>query len=242
MVLGDPHGAHKAMAQVLQRSNFNYQEDTLICLGDVADGWSQVPECFDELLKIKNLIYIMGNHDAWLLDWFKTGVKQHIHMSQGGQASFDAYNKDYNMGNFDRARNHENLLKKALSHYIDKNNNLFIHGGFDWKHDIKDHSGYEMMWDRHLFYTAVYWQHLIDKDDPLLNTDDLRIKQFNEVFIGHTSTSRHNTDLKPVHVSNVWNLDQGCGWEGKLTIMNTETKEYWQSDLCSELYPDEKRK
>ena len=62
-VVGDIHGAHKALVQCLKRSNFNYEEDELICLGDVADGWTEVPELFDELLKIKKLIYIMGNHD-----------------------------------------------------------------------------------------------------------------------------------------------------------------------------------
>ena len=28
----------------------------------------------------------------------------------------------------------------------------------------------------------------------------------------------------------VWDLDTGGGYEGKLTIMNVHTKEYWQSD------------
>ena len=38
--------------------------------------------------------------------------------------------------------------------------------------------------------------------------------------------------------SNVWNLDQGAGYGKKLTIMNVETEEYWQSDMVSELYPN----
>lgn len=39
---------------------------------------------------------------------------------------------------------------------------------------------------------------------------------------------------------NVWNIDTGAGWSGKLTIMDIDTKEYWQSDFVKELYPDEK--
>lgn len=45
----------------------------------------------------------------------------------------------------------------------------------------------------------------------------------------------YNT-LQPIHVCNVWNLDTGAGWSGKLTIMNVTTKEYWQSDLTPDLY------
>jgi serine/threonine protein phosphatase 1 len=42
--------------------------------------------------------------------------------------------------------------------------------------------------------------------------------------------------LEPLHVCNVWDLDTGAGWSGKLTIMDIETKEYWQSVLTASLY------
>ena len=37
-------------------------------------------------------------------------------------------------------------------------------------------------------------------------------------------------------VCNVWNLDTGAGWSGKLTIMDVNSKEYWQADLTPDLY------
>ena len=52
LVCGDIHGAHRALLQCFEKSSFDYEKDKLICLGDVADGWSEVPECFDELLKV----------------------------------------------------------------------------------------------------------------------------------------------------------------------------------------------
>jgi hypothetical protein len=33
-------------------------------------------------------------------------------------------------------------------------------------------------------------------------------------------------------------MDTGAGWTGKLTIMDVQTKEYWQSELVQLLYPD----
>ena len=93
MVLGDVHGAHKAMLQCFERSHFDRENDLLICLGDVADSWPEVPECFNELEKIKNMVYVMGNHDEWLLEWFKYGRTPHIWTSQGGQATLNAYTK-----------------------------------------------------------------------------------------------------------------------------------------------------
>ena len=45
-VVGDIHGGYKSLMQVLGRAKFDYEKDTLICLGDVADGWPEVDECF----------------------------------------------------------------------------------------------------------------------------------------------------------------------------------------------------
>ena len=236
---GDIHGAYLALKQVLKISKFNDKEDLLICLGDVADGWSQVPECFERLLKIKNLIYILGNHDQWLLNYFNTGATPSIWISQGGEATIDAYNRMDYMDNIkDILRSHKNLLERAYSYYVTYDNKLFVHGGFNWHQDIKDQPLHDLIWDRHLFSVAKMWEEYNQRGVP---GKELRIvKNYDEVFIGHTTTSRTDPKLKPVHVSNVWNLDQGAGWEGKLTLMDIDTKRFFQSDIVKDLYPNEK--
>jgi serine/threonine protein phosphatase 1 len=44
-VIGDLHGAYKALEQCLDRSGFDYENDVLIQLGDIADGYPEVYEC-----------------------------------------------------------------------------------------------------------------------------------------------------------------------------------------------------
>jgi len=44
----------------------------LIQLGDIADGFGDVHDCVEELLKIPNLIAIKGNHDEWLNAFIRT--------------------------------------------------------------------------------------------------------------------------------------------------------------------------
>lgn len=228
-VVGDIHGAHKALKYVLEASEFNYKEDTLICLGDVADSWPEVPECFEELLKIKNMIYVMGNHDEWLYQYLCFGSAPNIWTSQGGQASIDAYIRITSKKGPSYIRPHIEILEKALPYYVTEDNKLFVHGGFNWKKDISTQSRHDLTWDRNLFVTAIMWH--------TLNTP-ARVKAYDEVFIGHTTTSRYRPDLTPVHASNVWALDQGAGWEGRLTLLNIDTKEYFQSPLVTELYPN----
>jgi serine/threonine protein phosphatase 1 len=231
-VVGDIHGAHKALLQCLERSGFNYEEDLLISVGDVADGWTEVPETFDELLKVKDLVYVIGNHDLWLLDWFETGRAPHIWLSQGGKNTWDAYKRLIEEGDTTRSIQHENLLKNAKNYYV-LNNKLFVHGGYNWHFPIERTPDYNLVWDRDMWNAARYWQRQADKGMKLD-----QVKEYDEIFIGHTTTSRVDPELKPVHASNVWNVDQGAGWEGKLTIMDIDTKEYWQSDIVKDLYPD----
>lgn len=233
-VVGDIHGSYKALMQVIQQSGISYKKDQLICLGDVADSWSEVPECFEELLKFKNLIYISGNHDTWLLDYFQKGHTPYIWTSQGGRATIEAYERH---GDIKLARRHQRLLEKALPYYASEDNKLFVHGGFNWHSPIENQAEYNLTWDRDLFEVAKYWDKLMK--NGVKDTKDFRVKEFDEVFIGHTTTSWFSPDLRPVHVSNIWNLDQGAGWEGKLTLMNIDTKEFFQSDIVITLYPNE---
>ena len=52
-VIGDIHGAYKALIECFEKSGFDRNKDRLICLGDVCDRSPEVKECIEELLKIK---------------------------------------------------------------------------------------------------------------------------------------------------------------------------------------------
>ena len=228
-VIGDIHGAYKALEQCIERSGIDKDSDRLICLGDVADSWPEVPECFDKLLEFKQLDFILGNHDYWLLEWFRTRYTPHIWTSQGGKATLEAYERLMNMMEFDRMDKHQELLEKALYYLIDDKNRVFVHGGINWHIPLKENNNHDLMWDRKMVEIAYWWERRLPEE---------KFKDYEEIFVGHTTTSWHQKDLKPVHASNLWNLDQGAGWEGKLTLMDVDTKEYWQSDNVNDLYPN----
>jgi serine/threonine protein phosphatase 1 len=229
-VIGDIHGKYDALIECLTLCNFNYEEDELICLGDVPDRGDKVVECFDELLKIKNLIYILGNHDAWLLNWFNTGDENLAWLQNGGDTTLESYNYSPNI-------EHKKLLDKAVYYHIDDNNNLYVHGGYDKSYDIDKQSSWnyrhiwggnmhhEYNWNREYWNLAQIWKEYGHDKTKIFDTN------FNKVFIGHTPTNYNNSDTKPVKASNVWNLDQGAAYGKLLTIMNVDTEEYWQSKL-----------
>lgn len=216
--IGDIHGAHKALIQCLERSNFNYANDTLICLGDVVDGWPETPQCIEELLKIKKLIYIMGNHCVWASTWFQCGDNPLVWTSQGGQATINAYKRYPNL-----KEKHKYFFRQSVPFYVDNQNRLYVHGGYNPNKPIENQMWDDLYWDRTLFNIAL--------------SVGGNIGEYKEIYIGHTTTSHIDKRLALVNKGNVWMLDQGAGYEGKLSIINVDTHEFWQSDLVSTLYP-----
>ena len=232
IVCGDIHGCYLGLLQCLERSNFDKENDTLISIGDVADGWPQVPECVEELLTIKNLIPLRGNHCVWIWNYFTTRHKQEIWVSQGGRATLDAYERTGQLND----QRHIDFWNNQLNYYIDDENRLFVHAGFDLTY------GFE--WSKTASVgipnaTELHW----NRDCAEFNTKSWPnssykfLDEFKEIYIGHTA---HNTlSFNTPEKKNIWNVDTGGGWSGKLTFLDVNTKEYWQSDNVKTLYPNE---
>ena len=218
-VVGDIHGAYKALKQCLERSEFNFEKDVLISLGDICDGWPDVYEIFEDLLQIKNLILILGNHDYWALEWMKTGEVKESWLRQGGKATIQSYHSSI-------PETHIKLLSKACYYYED-NNKLFIHGGFDLNKKITEQDTINFLWDRSLIYSA-FRHH---------NSQISQLTGYNEIYVGHTPTLNFGKST-PMKVCEIWMMDTGAGWPGGiLSMMNINTGELFQSDVVQTLYP-----
>lgn len=215
-VVGDIHGAHKALVQCLQRSRFDYSKDHLISLGDVCDGWPDTPRCIEELMKIDNLTYVLGNHDVWTLEWMQTREVDEVWVHEGGEATINAYRSGVPM-------HHVQFLDDGVPYHI-QNNKLFVHAGFDPKVPLEMQGLEIFLWDRNLAY-IVLEMHQKTISKPLTT--------FDEAFIGHTPVP---ADM-PVCAGGVWLMDTGAGWSGVLTIMDVDTKEMFFSDPVPMLYP-----
>ena len=215
-MLGDIHGAYRALKQVLERSSFDYEADRLICLGDVVDGWPETKESIDELLKIQNLVYIMGNHDVWALQWMETREGAEIWLDQGGRATCDSYADGI-------PANHVTFFQKAHDYFLD-NDRLFVHAGILPGLTAEECSREILYWDRSLVRMAMDLQ---KKETPR------QLTPYNEVFVGHTPISSPH----PMKYCEVWMIDTGAAWSGVLSIMNVDSKEWFTSDIVKDLYP-----
>lgn len=233
LVIGDIHGSYRALLQCLERSNFDKEKDLLITLGDICDGWSEVYECVEELLTIKNRIDIKGNHDQWFYEFLRTGIHG-SQWQQGGIATCESYGKR----DMIIPETHERFFGCQMRYHLDEQNRCFVHGGFN-RHLPLDSQDYEYIywWDRDLWGQALSSSYRPTENQ--LKYPLKMVTPLNEVYIGHTSTGNWKKST-PMKAGNIWNLDTGAGFEGKLTIMDIDSKEFWQSDFCKELYPNER--
>lgn len=235
LVIGDIHGGLRALKQAIERVQIT-ENDKLIFLGDYVDGWSESPQVLDFLIAMNqshNCIFIRGNHDDLLCKWLHEDRDNLMWYNHGGESTVNAYLAVPES----QKQKHVAFLKELQDYHLDRQNRLYVHAGFTSMNGVHlEHFPRLMFWDRTLWETALAL-------DPKMLKDDLkypkRFALYNEIFIGHTPTTRIGSTV-PVNIANIWNVDTGAAFKGPLTIIDADTKQFWQSDPLPDLYPEER--
>ena len=169
LVIGDIHGNFLGLEDVLKKCKLK-KSDTLISLGDFCDGGNRVKDVITRLLEVPKLVNVLGNHDSWAGHWMKTGVELPVWWHQGGMRTAESYNFDFETV----PASHIKFIEEALPYYIDDQNRVFVHGGFDPSIPVPEQPIDVLTWDR----------------DLLCNYAPKNIiKGYKHVFVGHTTHS-----------------------------------------------------
>ncbi|WP_299338797.1 metallophosphoesterase [uncultured Psychroserpens sp.] len=234
LAIGDIHGGLKALQKLLEKLKLT-KDDQLIFLGDYVDGWSesaQVIQYLIELSKTNVCVFIKGNHDAWCEDWLRTGYGEPVWLFHGGRETVESYES------FSETEKelHLDFFERMKLYHIDEENRLFVHAGFTSMHGVV-HEKFDtnFYFDRTLWEMATTMDKRIEKDSELYPN---RLKHYKEIYIGHTPTIRYHSDV-PMNAVNVWNVDTGAAFTGKLSAIDLASKAIFQSDMVKDLYPDE---
>lgn len=233
-VVGDIHGAHRALLQVIERSGFDREHDELVSLGDVVDGWPDSYDCVEELLAL-DAVLVIGNHDQWFLDWMRSGRAEPAWVSQGGRATLESYGQWAASGVPYR---HRLFFEEAKPYHTmgqitdrQPDDMLFVHGGAPRPESpvsVLLTRPETLQWDRSLIRDAF---------DAWSLRHPKRFGNWQRIFLGHTTLTSFGL-TEPTHFGNVVGMDTGAGWEGRLSIMDIDTGQFWQSDVVADLYPE----
>lgn len=214
-VCGDIHGMYDEFTKLLEQIGFNFDEDLMICTGDLVDRGPQSLDCFN-LTYRDWFVSCRGNHEQFCLDCVKEGDRRtyQSHMSNGGMW-FHNLPLD---------------VKRVIANEIDnmpititlaRNNKKygFVHGDIpihinDWSELNESLNGLSSetylthcIWGRSRVRQSMasQWKNHINN---IINGVD-------EVFIGHTVIHDHKK------VGNINYIDTGLVYDGynKLTII-----------------------
>lgn len=199
-VIGDIHGRYQELKQVLGMCKFDYERDLLILLGDVIDRGPKSKEVVEELLKIKNLVFVMGNHDNNFMERCTIS-----------KLFWPETYKNYGVERFkDIPASHQAFFKRAIL-YHELDNMLFVHGSVDPVRGVHIHKS-----------QILNSRRLADTDEEVIG--------YSKVFIGHTPTlcfdkaepiKKHNVIMMDCGAG----IDGG-----RLAVMDVDSEEYWVSD------------
>jgi len=234
-VIGDIHGGLKALIQVLNKLEVK-DTDTLIFVGDYVDGWSESAQVIQFLIQLSKKIpcvFIKGNHDVWCEDWLKSGYVNPTWYMHGGKETIESYISFSK----DDKNDHLEFFNKMVLYHLDDETRLFVHAGFTSMQGVEKEVFTECFYfDRTLWEMALTMNGDVDEDSLLYPN---RLKHYKEIYIGHTPTINYKC-YEPMNAANIWNIDTGAAFTGRLSAMNINSKEIFQSDLLPILYPDEK--
>ena len=191
-VIADIHGELKKLKHIISKILIIDQNPKLVFLGDYVDRGPHSAQVIDFLLDLSKSIeyvFLVGNHDY---EFFKLGldqgiqnIKNHGFYNAGVEETLMSYNYDTSH----MKRHYTNFYLELQSYHIE-NNNLFVHGGFNRHHHIKDHvhnNLFVLIWDRDLIMSAKSYEAMCRAEGFDSNKYKFRIHDgYDNVFIGHT--------------------------------------------------------
>jgi serine/threonine protein phosphatase 1 len=236
LVIGDIHSGLRALKQLLDIGKVT-ADDILIFLGDYVDGWSTAVETIEFLITLRkthNCIFIRGNHDELCYDWLIQQTDNPTWVKHGGKSTIESYTR----ANTKTIAKHLLFYEGLENFYLDSENRLFLHAGFTNLKGVEhEYFVKTLYWDRTLWELAQSLHPNMSEDDEFYPD---RLKNYKEIYLGHTPVSKTLFDVVPVNAANVWNLDTGAAFKGPLSMMDIDTKEIWQSEPVHFLYPQER--
>ena len=234
LAIGDIHGGLQALLQLVERAKIS-ETDRLIFLGDYVDGWSESAQVIQYLIELSHTntcIFIKGNHDIWCENWLRDGSAPQVWLYHGGRETIESY-KSFSK---EDKKAHLKFFEAMPFYHIDFRNRLYVHAGFTSMHGVeKEQFEYSFCSDRTL------WEMVQTMDRELTPDSEFypnRLKHYSEIYIGHTPTLLSNS-YNPMNRANVWNVDTGAAFTGKLSAIDVDDKTIFQSDTLAILYPGE---
>ena len=133
----------------------------------------------------------------------------------------------YAGANAETMAKHAGFFRGQVPYFLDEGGRLYAHGGYRPGVALDEQTLTDFAWDRKLI-GSVMRLHKEGKEMPAL--------EYREVYLGHTPLPSYDFGEVPLRMGQVVAMDTGAKNGHRLSMMDVETHEYWQSDRVSDLY------
>ncbi|HAB51452.1 MAG TPA: serine/threonine protein phosphatase [Marinilabiliales bacterium] len=201
--IGDIHGCFDLLKELVENKIQLQKDDKLILLGDYIDRGDKSKEVVDFIIELSengyDIIPLMGNHEAMLLDAFENEKDISKWIQNGGNETL----KSFEIDSLKDIESKYIEFIKGLRYYYAFKDYLFVHAGFNDNvlNPFTDY--YSMLWKCKETYT-----------NPLLSEKT--------IIHGHNPVRVAICEERVLAKHRVINIDTGCVYEdsegyGRLT-------------------------
>lgn len=151
----------------------------------------------------------------------------------GGKETINRYDGFFE----EEKKRHLSFFKNISLYYLDAENRLFLHAGFTAMQSVERENFKE-----NFYFDSTLWEMALAMDTNMKKDHvsyPKRLQHYSQIYIRHTPTTNFRESI-PMNVVNVWNIDTGGAFKGKVTGIKITTKAYFQSDDLPSFYPNEK--
>lgn len=157
LVISDIHGELTLFNALLEKIEYNPEEDQLILLGDYVDRGPDSKGVLNRVMALKQegAIVLRGNHDEMMVQavdekpgalerWIKNGAFATL---QG----YDATMKTLEFPDTDEFNTHINFIR-GLDYYYETDDYIFVHAGVEPDVPLDENDLFQLVWIREPFY------------------------------------------------------------------------------------------
>ena len=215
LAIGDIHGYRTALDALLE-AVAPTESDWIICVGDYVDRGPDSRGVLDRLLELQKtgqLIALRGNHEEMMMTSREEPGLLPMWLMNGGEQTLESYAQPGRQGTLDDVpRSHWNFLDHVCTDYFETEHHLFVHADALPKVPLAAQPSQVLRWQKLQPHPAHY--------------------SGKTMICGHTVQGSG----EPLDLGFAICIDTGIYLpDGKLTCLDVESGEYWQSTATGEI-------
>ncbi len=157
--IGDIHGCHRPLVQLLNKIDPDPERDTLVFLGDYIDRGLESKEVISLIIDLKktfrHLIPLLGNHEEMFLSWL-AGQDQDIFLQVGGAKTLASYGISLSYDDISKIpAQHIHFIQELLLLWEDEHA-IYVHAGLKPGEHLNTQPSRWCCWARGEFYRSDY--------------------------------------------------------------------------------------